>query len=134
MSLAIGGDISEISFSNPEVGTGFFYPMSGEEHSLDKGGFRSEDNKAIDGSGRLIQSMKRAVGTLEVVASNSTETGDYDNACAIAASTAETTWTIAMLNGDVWKGTGVIQGDIKLNTYKTNFTLTVVSGAGFKLQ
>ena len=49
---ATGGDILEITFNHPTLGSGTIYPKSGEDSTLITGGFRSEDedtgNKAVE--------------------------------------------------------------------------------------
>ncbi len=133
--IVAAGDILEVTGDNPDVGIIAFSPMSGEENTLDIGGIRGDDNAAVTASGTLVNSYKRVVGKSSImVASNETETAEYEKACAIAASTKETTWTVGMLNGTVYKANGVLQGDLELNLFKGTFTLKIISGLGFVKQ
>lgn len=135
MALIAGGDIHEVSISNPDVGTVFYSPMSGESNEINFGGIQSEDNKAVTASGTLVNSFKRVPGMTEiVVASNESGNEEYQKTVLIAASTKESIMTIAMVTGVVYKASGVVQGELKLDVYKSTFTLPFVSGLGFKQQ
>jgi hypothetical protein len=117
------------------LGSGFFFPIGGEAGTLDTGGFRNEDNGVVDGAGRLINSMNRKAGTMEIPIANDMVTSqEYEAAVAIAGSTDETIWTVEHVNGSIYKGSGTIQGDIKLDTNKSRFDLKVVCGLGFQAQ
>jgi len=130
MAILAAGDIREITANNPDVGIIFFDPVSGEDNQIDVGGLRADDTKAVTSSGTLINSYKRVVAMTEILVAADT----YPDAVAIAGSTKETVWTIAMLNGTVYKGAGVIQGDLAASLYKGTYKLSIVSGLGFVIQ
>lgn len=135
MPVVSGGDITEISWSNPSLGAGFFYPIAGEDSELDLGGFKNDDNGVVDGAGRLINSKNRKAWMFSVpVANDPVNTQEFEAATAIAASLEETTWTFSMISGAVYTGVGTIQGEIKLNGNKATFQLKVVGGNQLKQQ
>lgn len=130
-----GGDITELSWSNPDVGSGFFFPVAGESNTLDIGGFTNDDDGALDGAGRLIVNKKRMPGMFEiVVASDMQTTQEYETAKALAQSFNDTVFTIGYSNGIVYKGNGVVVGQPVLATDKSTFSLKVNSGLGFTQQ
>ena len=56
----VGGDITEISFNHPTIGSGVLYPKSGEEFNYDLGGIRTDDDaKGTTGDGQSIKKMTR---------------------------------------------------------------------------
>jgi hypothetical protein len=129
MALVTGGDIKEISWSNSLLGAGFFMPVAGSDSTYDLGGYRGNDQAVLDGGGRLINQLNLKPWMFQVEVSNDMgDTKEFETASAIAASTAETTWTFSHINGFVYKGVGVIQGDLQLNGNKSTFTLKVTGG------
>ena len=56
----IGGDILEITFNHPTLGSGIIFPKAAEDSTFDLGGFRSNDDAAgVDGSGEMIDQSDR---------------------------------------------------------------------------
>jgi hypothetical protein len=53
--MATGGDIIEITFNHPSIGSGTLFPKAGEDSTYNTGGFRSaDDDNMIDGAGNMI--------------------------------------------------------------------------------
>lgn len=129
MAIVSGGDITEIKWSNPSLGSGFWYPLAGEDSTYNLGGFRGADEGKVDGAGRLINSLNRMPWMFQVVVANDmVNTNEFEEACAIAASPDPTIFTISNINGAVYSGQGTIQGDLELNGNKSSFSLKVVGG------
>lgn len=130
-----GGDILEVSWLHPTLGAGFFYPVSGSESTFNKGGLRTNDNSPVDAAGRLIRTMNRQPGKFSLtVASDPVDSQEFDTASTIASDLAEAIWTVALINGAIYKGKGSIEGSLELDGQKSTFPLTVVCGAGLELQ
>ena len=56
--MAVGGDITEITYNHPTIGSGVFYPKAAEDNTFDTGGLRSDDDaNMIDGAGNMIDKM-----------------------------------------------------------------------------
>ncbi len=106
-----GGDIIEISYSNPNVGSGTLYIKSGETSKFDLGGLRNE--VAVDGAGQTINKKTRAPWTVEVsVAWDMNTRQDMEKLVSVAADLEESTWDITHINGSVYSGSGMIEGDL----------------------
>jgi hypothetical protein len=129
MAIVTGGDITEIAWSNPLLGSGFLYPIAGEESTFCLGGFTGDDDKVVDGAGRLINSLHRVPWDFKVkVANDMVNTREFEAMVDVAGSTEDTTWTISVINGAVYKAQGTIQGRLELNGSKSAFELMVVGG------
>lgn len=135
MAIISGGDITEISWSNPDLGSGFFFPVAGEDSTYDLGGIRANDDGILDGAGRLINSMNRKPWMFSVlVANDMVNNNEFEAASAIAQSTVDTTWAFTNINGVTYQAQGTIQGTVELNGNKSTFTLKVVGGGNLVKQ
>lgn len=131
MSTVFGGDILAIGYNNPDLGTGYFYPIAGEAFTLEIGGFRNADDGTVDGAARLIVAKNRKAGRISGPVSNDMYTSrELEVAKALSSVTSETTFTIQHSNGITYGGVGVPVGDLELDTDKSRFTLTLHFGAG----
>ncbi|MFN8317163.1 MAG: hypothetical protein U0T32_12020 [Chitinophagales bacterium] len=132
--MPTGGDITEITFNNPLVGSGTIFPKAGEDSAYDLGGFRaSDDANMIDGGGNMIVQLNRVRWSFKVVVAwdmNDQETLEKVN--QLIASTAPTEWTFTNVNGTVYGGTGVPVGDYEGNGNQSTFTLKVAGGKVLK--
>lgn len=126
---ASGGDIIEITYNNPQVGQGAFYPKSSEDSTYDLGGFRtSDDPNMIDGSGQAIYQTNRVRWSFAVKCGWDFTRGDLEILSALAASTAETDMTFTNVNGTVYKGRGKMVGDVQGNG--NNATVDIKASGG----
>jgi len=131
--MAVGGDILEITFNHPTLGSGTFFPKSSEPSNYDTGGFRSKDEAAaIDGSGTPIDTMNQVRGYFESTVSNDMNTNlDLEKAVALAESPVPAIWTFTVINGVSYSGSGKPVGDLMGDVDKATFKLKV-SGGKFK--
>ena len=129
----VGGDFTEITYTHPTVGTGTIYPKSGEEGTLDLGGFRSDDEQeGIAGNGEMIDMMKRKRWSFEQACANDmNDAEELDKVVQMAESTEPADWTMTHINGAVYKGTGKPVGDIQGSSNST-FTLKISGGGKAK--
>lgn len=127
------GDILEVTFNHPVIGSGVLSPKSAEESQYDLGGFRSEDDSnGITGNGKMIDKMvnTRWMFEMPVAWDNTEET--LEKLVSLAASPIPADWTISSINGSVYSGTGKPVGDIVGNG--ANGTIQVKVSGGGKLK
>lgn len=112
--MAVHGDITEITYSHPTLGSGTFFPKANEGNSFDPGGIRnSDDASMITGNGEMMVQKNRVRGSFEVLVENDMNIReDQLKLTALAESPVPTNWTFSVINGTVWAGAGVIVGDI----------------------
>lgn len=134
--MVAGSEIGEISVSSPSLGAKFLFPIQGETNTFDVGGLRADDTAVVDGAGNLINSYGKKAGMFEIGAISNDSSGpkEYLFCVALAGAIEDQVWTVSLFDGTVWKGTGNIQGDLKLDPTKASFALKVVSGQGFVQQ
>jgi len=132
--MAVGGDIIEITYNHPTLGSGTLYPKSGEAFTLDQGGIRSADDaNGIDGSGTPIRTMNYVRWTVEgIISWSSNTTNEVDVLSKLAADPVESDWTLASINGVVWGGKGFPVGDINGDTNAATTSIKISGGKLFK--
>lgn len=134
MGLSVGGDITEITFNHPSLGSGTIFPKAGEDSTYDLGGVQSvDDDGMIDGSGGVIDQMtSKRWNFAVVVAWDANLRKDLEAINALGASPVPATWTFTNINGTVYQGIGKPVGDQKGNGNKATFPLKVAGGNGLK--
>ncbi len=132
--MATGGDIIEITFNHPTLGTGTIFPKAGEDSTYDVGGFRSNDDaNSIDGGGNMIDQMNRVRPMFEIVVANDMNTNQtLEQLAALAASPVAADWTFSIVNGCVYGMTGKPVGDLQGEINKATFKLKVAGGGTAK--
>lgn len=132
--MAVGGDIIEITYNHPTLGSGVIFPKSSEDSNYDLGGFRSaDDTNMIDGGGNMIDQMNRVRWSFEVVVAwdmNLRE--DLEKVVELASSPEQSEWTFTNLNGTVYGAKGKPVGDYQGNGNQSTFTLKVSGGGKLK--
>ncbi len=131
--MAVHGDIIEVAFNHPTLGSGVFNAKANEGNTFDPGGIRtSDDANMITGSGSLMYQKNRVVGTFEILVENDMDVRqDAQKAADLAASPLEADWTITLINDATFGGKGTPVGDIQPDLNAGTFTLKV-NGPGFK--
>ena len=128
--MAVGGDITEITFNHPTVGSGTLYAKAGEDNSYFIGGIVTDSNEdMIDGGGEPIWQMNRKRGYFEVVVSNDQNVRqDFEKMVAISESPLPAEFTFSIINGTTYGGTGKPVGLSEANINQATFTLRVEGG------
>jgi hypothetical protein len=128
--MAVGGDLSEITFNHPTLGSGTLFVKVNEDSGFDTGGFRSEDDESgLDSGGNMIDVMTQKRWSVEaVVAWDMNVREDLENVVAMAESQELSQWTIAHINGVVYQGTGKPVGDLKGAGKAATFPLKLSGG------
>lgn len=126
--MAVHGDITEINYSHPTLGSGVFFPIANQGNTYDKGGLRnSDDANSITSAGLVVQ-KNRVRGFFEVIIENDMNNRqDAEKLNALAESGTSATWTFSLVNGSVFKGLGIPVGDIQADTNTGQLTLKVAS-------
>jgi hypothetical protein len=132
---AIGGDVAEITYNHPTLGTGNFQPIAGEDNTFQPGGLVNNDDAAsITADGQIVVDKSRIRGSFEVVVVNDMNTReDLTRAKSLVADTAPAQWTISLINGTVWAGVGVIVGELDGSIKQSRFTLKIAAGEWRKI-
>ncbi|MGB0881424.1 MAG: hypothetical protein ACPGSO_00615 [Vicingaceae bacterium] len=127
---AIAGDITEITYNHPTLGTGVFYPKANEDNTFDPGGFRAEDDvNMIDGGGRVIQKKNRVRWSVEnLVSWDMNGTDELNVARKLTESNVDAEWTFSHISGAIYKGLGVPVGELQGNGNAATFTLKISGG------
>jgi len=126
---ATGGDITEVTAVHPTVGTVRFYPKANETNTFNKGGIRNDDNEnGVDGAGGLIVIKNRIRGGFEIVVANDmADREDLTNAIELAESLGSATWTVSIIDGTTWQGSGIICGALPADVNAATFSLKVAA-------
>src|SRR5688572_7600879 len=132
--MAVGGDIIEITYNHPTLGSGVIFPKAAEDSTFDLGGFRSNDDaNMIDGSGAAIDQMNRVRWSLEATVAWDMNTDlTLEKLVALASSPVPASWTISHVNGSVYGGKGKPVGDLQGNGNAATFTLKISGGETLK--
>ena len=130
----IGGDIIEVTFNHPTIGTGTLFPKSAEDSTYNLGGFRSnDDNQGITGSGDMIDQINMNRWSFGIACAWDMNTrDDLDKISLLAASPVLADWTITHVNGVVHGGKGKPVGDYEGNGNAATFDLKVAGGGRLK--
>lgn len=128
--MTVGGDILEVTYNHPTLGSGTLFPKSSEDNMYDLGGFRSKDEASgIDGGGSPIDVMNQVRGFFEAVVANDMNTNkELEAVSALAASPVPATWTFSVVNGKSYTGSGKPVGDLSGNINQGTFKLKVSGG------
>lgn len=123
------GDITEITYNHPEIGQGTFSPKANEGNTLDTGGIRTADDAAmIAGNGSLIAQKNRVRGFFECLCENDQNIANTtDIVKRLAADPVPAEYTVSIINGTVWAGSGFPVGDIQTDVNAGTFTLKVAA-------
>lgn len=127
---ATGGDITEITYNHPTLGSGTLYPKAKEDSTLNHGGFRSEDDEnGVDGSGRMIDKMSRGRWSVEcVVGWDNNVAKELEAVVKMAKSSVEADWTFTHVSGQVYGATGKPVGNLNGAMAAATFQLKVAGG------
>jgi hypothetical protein len=122
-----GGDILEISYKHPTLGSGVLFPKSAEDFTLDPGGFRSNDDaNMITASGEMIDQINRVRWSMEgPVGWDMAVKDELAQMSRLSASPILADWTFTHINGTIWGGKGKPVGDLNGNTNTAQMSLKI---------
>lgn len=132
--MPVGGDIIEVTYNHPTLGSGVLYPKAAEDSTFDLGGFRgSDDANGVDGGGRNIRQLNQVRWSFESPVSwDMNIDNELKKVADMAKDVKEATWTFTSVNGSVWQGLGAPVGDVQGNGNTSIFTLKVSGGKELK--
>lgn len=122
-----GGDILEINYKHPTLGSGTWKPKSAEAFKVNPGGIKANDDaNMITASGEFIDQLNRERWSMEGgIAWDTKNTDELGQARKLAASPDLATFTFTHINGTIWSGKGKPVGDITGDTNAATMTLKV---------
>lgn len=123
----IGGDILEIRFTHPELGSGVLFAKANESNNKDLGGIRvNDDENQITGSGEVIWQFNQTRGAWEfVVAYDMNTREDLDKCAALSKHPKDADWIVSHSNGTMWGCTGRPVGTMQADTNAATFPLKI---------
>lgn len=126
----VGGQITEITYNHPTLGTGRLFPPTSASATIDLGGIRVDDSdEGVDGGGRMIKQMRAKRWSVEVEVSNDMNNAKEAEAVnALMASSEDADWTFSHINGTIYTGKGCPVGDVQADAMEAKFTLKVAGG------
>ena len=122
----VGGDIIEITYNHPVLGSGTLFCKSNEDGTLNMGGFNSNDDaNSVTGDGRLIDQINRVRAGFEAppIAWDMTDADELSKLTELSASPVLADWTISSISGAIWGGKGKPVGDLNGSTNTSQVTL-----------
>lgn len=128
--MAVGGDIFELSYNHPTLGSGIIFAKAAEDSNFDLGGFRNDDDaNGVDSGGNVIKKLNRVRWSFDVAVSwDMNSRSELESVVAMAGSPEEAEWTISHVNGSIYKGTGSPVGDLVGNGNAATFALKISGG------
>jgi len=123
-----GGDITEITYNHPELGSGTLFTKANEDGTIDLGGYRSNDDaNMVTGNGQFIDQLNRVRGRFESppIAWDMVSADELKQLTDMTESPVLADWTITSITGTVWAGRGKPVGDIQGNTNQATNSLTI---------
>lgn len=127
----VGGDLTEVTWNHPTLGSGSLYVKANEDSTFDKGGFRSNDDEnMITGDGQFIDQMNRVRPSIELTGAWDMNTVDeLQQMTDLAGSPELTDFTITSISGAIFGIKGKPVGDLQGAGNGSTFTLKI-AGTG----
>jgi len=132
---ATGGDIREVTYNHPTLGSGILHVKGSTDNNYDLGGLRGDDDDdSVTGAGTNIRKLnqKRWYVELAEVEWDMNNGNQLELMKALAADPVEATWTFDHINSTIYGGIGSPVGDLKGNTNAATFPLKISGGGGLK--
>lgn len=130
---AIGGDITEITYNHPTLGSGIIFPKAAEDSTFDHGGFtENDDAQMIDGGGNMISQLNRKRWSFEGTVAWDQADKTLQKIQDLAGSPVQAEWTFSHISGDVYGGTGKPVGEIQGDGNAATFKLKISGGGLMK--
>ena len=131
--MSVGGDIQEVTYNHPTIGNGAFYCKADEDTEADLGGYKNDDDTAgISGNGIVVLKKNRSrwEHSLGSVLWEELPVDAFERMQELSNSTVPAVWTIATVDGKIYKGTGWPVGEFKGNRNTGLITGAKLQGGG----
>lgn len=131
---AVGGDVLEITYNHPTLGSGTWMPKAGEDFTINLGGITgSDDENNVSGGGSNIKILSRRRWSMEgSIEWDANIANELEQAANLAAHPVDAEWTITLINGTVWAGQGSVVGDVQGSTNSATIGLKIAGGGKMK--
>jgi len=128
------GDCTQVTCSHV-LGTFSYFPKANESATIDKGGFRNNDDaNQITSNGQLMIQKNRARWSVEVpIAFDQISDREMETLNQICESPIPGTWTFSFISGGIYTGTGIPVGDLQGDSNAGTMTLKVAGGGTLAL-
>lgn len=124
----LGGDITEVVCKHPSLGDFRFQTKSNESYTMDKGGYRNnDDSNQITGGGQAIYQKNRVRWSFEGPILEDL-TNNEKSLEELAESSEEGTWIFTHINGSIWQGKGTVVGDLQTDTNNVQKAMKIAGG------
>lgn len=132
--MAVGGDIIELTYNHPELGSGVIFAKAAEDSTFDLGGYTSTDDaNMVDGGGNMIDTINQKRWKFGVTVSwDMNDRNELLKIQELSGSTKQGDWTISSINGTVWGGKGKPVGDYEGNGNAATFAMLLSGGGRLK--
>lgn len=127
----VGGDILEVTYNHPTLGSGTIYAKAAEDATLDRGGYMvNDDQNGVSGDGQNIKIMNRKRWRAEMgpIMWDMTERDELNSLQLLQNDPLDADWTISVVNGAVFAGNGSPVGDLNATTNSPHITLILAGG------
>lgn len=126
----VGGDITEITWNHPTLGSGVLRVKASEDNTYDLGGVRgNDDDSQVTGVGDKIRQLNTKGWNVSVTCAWDMNTNlDLEKMNELAADPVEADWTITSINGSIYGGKGSPVGDLAGNVNNATFPLKIAGG------
>jgi hypothetical protein len=127
------GDIQEITYNHPTLGSGTFKPIAGEDFSINLGGRRGLDEVVLTSDGEAIHKVQNMPWSMEGPVRWAATIGlDMEKLAGLSGDLEDTNWTIQLISGEIYGGIGRPVGDIVGSSKDGQIPLKVVGGNGLR--
>lgn len=131
--MAVAGDVKEITFNHPTLGSGTLKPISGEDFTLSLGGFKTLDEDVITSDGEKIDKITNSAWMAEGSVRWASQTGlDLEKIKNLSGSTDNSDWTFELMDGSIYGGFGKPVGDIQGSTKDGTISIKLTGGGGLR--
>lgn len=126
----VGGDLLEITWNHPTLGSGVIQLKASEDNTYDLGGTRSnDDDSQITGAGEKIWQLNmKGWNVSTTVPWDMNVNLDLEKINALAADPIPADWTFGHINNSVYGGKGKPVGDLVANVNNVTFPLKLAGG------
>lgn len=130
MAEILGGDIIEITYNHPTIGTGTFSVKAGEDASMSTGGVRTNDDaSSVTSNGRNIKILNVQRWWFSLGIGWDLNDADELEVCSqLAADPIDSVFTFDHIGHSVRTGSGSIVGDLEGNSQSASIALKFSGG------
>lgn len=130
----LAGDITEITYNHPTIGSGVLLVKSDEDSELDLGGYKSSDeDKGVDSGGNMIDTMTNSRWkATAVIAGDLMGREEIEKLQQLTENSVLGTFTISHISGATYQGVGKPVGDVKQSLKNATIALTLSGGGKLK--